>query len=86
MSLGWARGALCVQILLLMLCTAPVGAETSRRTAAQPFGLTLGKSTLTDAQVVWRRENATVASQGFGEAKPTSRDNDNEGGHNGSGQ
>ncbi len=69
-----------VPVLALLVCAPPAVAEKARaHEAPQPFGLTMGKSSLDEAQAMWKKENASVVGRGFGDAKPGYGDNDKEG-------
>lgn len=68
------------------ICASSATAQTTKKSppststpAPQPFGLTLGKATLSDDQAVWEREGATVTGWGYGDAKPSYVDNDPDG-------
>jgi hypothetical protein len=75
----------------LLCATAPDAsiaqqAQKSKQTTApakaaapQPFELVMGKSTTTDAQAIWKREGGKVIGEGYGDAKPSSSDNDPDG-------
>lgn len=56
--------------------SAPASASAP---APQPFDLTLGKSTLTETETIWKQQGATAGDRGYGEAKPSHRDNDPDG-------